>query len=87
MLVERRDCTTAYGVWAACRVGRTVRLYRAMSEICGMTMSQITTDYPRELEHTQNYLTLQLESKGFSDVFSLDDRCKLSGYKLGTIYY
>ena len=54
MLVEQRDCTTAYGVRAACGVGRTVRLYRAMFETCGMTMSQIAADYPRELEHTQN---------------------------------
>ena len=86
MLVEQRDCTTAYGVRAARGVGMA-RLYRAMFETCGTTMRQITADYPRELEHTQNYLTLQLESKGFSDVFSLDDRFKISGYKLGTIYY
>ena len=67
MLVERRDCTTAYGVRAACGVGRTVRLYRAMFETCGTTMSQITADYPKELEH-EKLFDLAIESKGFDDV-------------------
>lgn len=54
-----------------------------MSETCGMAMSETTTDYPTQLDFF--YLTLQLETKCLVMHFFLDDRRKLSGYKLGNI--
>lgn len=50
---------------------------------CGMAMSETTTDYPTQLDFF--YLTLQLETKCLVMHFFLDDRRKLSGYKLGNI--